>query len=450
VKEKNGFWLLNPASKSESILLALLILFLPTQLGKHFWPSFSLVSGIRVDYLSPIIYTTDILIILLLFLCLWRMGITSLWNFFKRNLLLVIFLLFFLESALFALRPLLGFYWWFKLVEFSFLGYYIARTIRYPFQLSLVALLIGISSYLESLLAIFQYLSQSSLNGWLYYLGERTFTGSTPGIANASINGSLILRPYGTFSHPNVLAAYLLFSSLFVAFFLVRKTVGMTRAVSILMLLLNSVALVLSLSRVALALWFILLCSTIILYVFKTKSYRKALFFAGLAGSFIGVILLPFLKTLFLRFAQTSLTEEAYTQRATLITHTLTLIQQHPLTGVGLGSFIPALAPLQSALSIGLYLQPVHNIFLLIVSETGLIGFALFLWLLIRTYAVAIKKIKQQNRFSKEYAFFLLLVTCCLFLGLFDHYLLTLQQGALLFALSMGLCFVRFENDSKE
>jgi len=43
----------------------LLILFLPTQLGRHFFFDFSFVSGIRIDYLAPTIYLTDILVLLL-------------------------------------------------------------------------------------------------------------------------------------------------------------------------------------------------------------------------------------------------------------------------------------------------------------------------------------------------------------------------------------------------
>src|SRR5258708_7366824 len=64
-KEKSAFWLLNPASKIESLLLCLFFLLLPTQLGKHFWPDFSIVSGIRIDYLSPTVYITDVFLILL-------------------------------------------------------------------------------------------------------------------------------------------------------------------------------------------------------------------------------------------------------------------------------------------------------------------------------------------------------------------------------------------------
>src|SRR5258706_15195361 len=64
-KAANAFFSSNQETKIESLLLSLLILFIPTELGKHFWPDFSIVTGIRVDYLSPTFYFTDILVVLL-------------------------------------------------------------------------------------------------------------------------------------------------------------------------------------------------------------------------------------------------------------------------------------------------------------------------------------------------------------------------------------------------
>ena len=42
-------------------LIALLVLLSPSQLGIHFWPEWSLVDGIKIDFLSPTIYFTDLL-----------------------------------------------------------------------------------------------------------------------------------------------------------------------------------------------------------------------------------------------------------------------------------------------------------------------------------------------------------------------------------------------------
>src|SRR5438552_2386080 len=52
--------------KLHRIFFFLLILFLPTQLGLHFWPAWAMVLGRRIDYLAPTVYGTDILIILTL------------------------------------------------------------------------------------------------------------------------------------------------------------------------------------------------------------------------------------------------------------------------------------------------------------------------------------------------------------------------------------------------
>src|SRR5438105_4334390 len=48
--------------KKSAGFIFLLLFLLPTQLGKHFWPEFSFVQGLRIDYLSPTLYVTDMLV----------------------------------------------------------------------------------------------------------------------------------------------------------------------------------------------------------------------------------------------------------------------------------------------------------------------------------------------------------------------------------------------------
>src|SRR5260221_12343343 len=62
-KEETGL-----LQSSQNKLFFLILLLLPTQFGRHFWPSFSFVLGQRVDYLTPILYLTDILIVLFVIL----------------------------------------------------------------------------------------------------------------------------------------------------------------------------------------------------------------------------------------------------------------------------------------------------------------------------------------------------------------------------------------------
>jgi len=101
-----------------------------------------------------------------------------------------------------------------------------------------------------------------------------------------------------------------------------------------------------------------------------------------------------------------------------------------PLYGVGANNFIPAQA---SDLVVGpnRFLQPVHNIFLLALSETGLIGLIGLVGLI--GYPI-----------FKPYSYRLPLTALLpwaviIFLGMFDHYFLTLPQGYRLLFLVWGL-----------
>ena len=59
-------------------------------------------------------------------------------------------------------------------------------------------------------LAVWQFIAQTSIEGWWYWLGERQLDLSGLGIAKVTHQGRLLLRPYATFSHPNVLAGFLI------------------------------------------------------------------------------------------------------------------------------------------------------------------------------------------------------------------------------------------------
>ena len=112
---------------------------------------------------------------------------------------------------------------------------------------------------IQSLLVIAQFIKQGSLGGVFYFFGERFFTPATPGIANASINGELLFRPYGTFSHPNVLAGFLLISLISLLFSLPWDKGKFEKTFWAVTLLLGSSALLITMSRLAIVIWIVLL-----------------------------------------------------------------------------------------------------------------------------------------------------------------------------------------------
>jgi len=111
--------------------------------------------------------------------------------------------------------------------------------------------------------------------------------------------------------------------------------------------------------------------------------------------------------------------------------NSLQLIKTHPALGVGLGNFIPAQLELSFPRGQYNFLQPVHNIYLLVASETGLIGLVVFMVMVVYLIKKLIKNL--------SYLSILYILYAILLLGLFDHYWLTLQQNMLLAALVVGI-----------
>ncbi len=118
--------------------------------------------------------------------------------------------------------------------------------------------------------------------------------------------------------------------------------------------------------------------------------------------------------------------------------HALEIIKNNFLFGTGLGHYLFAEAKFPLHYSY-FFLQPVHNVFLLFLSQGGilLMGYLLFV----------IYKFSKSNFQSIIFNLpsYILPLLVILITGMFDHYWLTLQQNLLLmgvvggFALSKGL-----------
>jgi len=301
-----------------------------------------------------------------------------------------------------------------------------------------VLLAVFISGILfESFLTIAQYVNQGSLGGALYLLGERSFNSQTPGIANASINGQLFLRPYATFSHPNVLAGYLFVFMSLIVFFSRQKFFKHQDMFVYFSLVFGSLALFLTMSRVSIAAWVLFLIS-LLAHSFWKKTrmgFIKKTHLQLIKNRILLLILLTIAVFIFtfpigLRFFQFSFSDQSIVLREELVKDSLVMFQRSPALGVGLNNFLTSLPPVQKQYEENLYIQPVHNIYLLVLSQSGIVGFIFFLYFLLKTFKV-VEKIT-----NIELPILFLLI---LFLGLFDHYLLTLQQGQIMLAVLLGL-----------
>ena len=404
----------------EKTLFFLVILFLPTQLGKHFWPQSSSIFSIRIDYLSPTIYFWD-----LLMLSLFTIFIIN--SYQKRHLtinkpflyLAGFFLLTQGLSIIFAINPEGSLV---RLKDYfiaSLLGLYIS-SIDFTKNKSLFFSSLALSSVLTSFLAISQFLLGRSIGLWI--IGERTFDVAQPLIAKFNFYEQVFLRPYATFPHPNMLAAFLVLILPLLNYGLTEKL----KTFKLFNSLLTATTIFITFSRPAL-----LLISFQIILIFRR--FWKLLLIAGVL-----IFPLTFVRLSSI-FTYDSL---AILRRRELTDYALKIFPENPVFGVGLNNFINTLASNHVLIGTSRFLQPVHNIFLFTLAETGLVGLIGLLALL--GFSI-LQTLKNQSPLSKVLLGNLIMI---IFLGLFDHYFLTLPQGQRLLFLIIGLCFIAKESKS--
>ncbi len=393
----------------KKLLLSLLILFLPTQLAYHYWPDWSLLFGIRIDYLSPTIYFTDILVMLLVAPFVFS-NIQAFRDFLLKHRLqsVLLFAYLFLNVAG-SLSPALSFYKWMRIFEYLLFCLFVFYN-KSLVKTTLVRVL-PVTLLWTCTLAFAQWLHHGSLNGLFYWLGERQFTVDTPGIALSKLFETVSLRPYATLPHPNALAGFVSVSwllwlqcnkkrrwwllplSLIVLF-----TVLLTESFAVWIAAPASYILVKALPQNRLRL---------VVFLLLLVSIASPLFFEATHGIF------PFLG-------------ENSSERIGLALVAGAMIAASPLIGIGLGAFVRELPsgvlllPQTFRVALSGVLQPVHNVPLLLFAETGLLGVFLLHYLLSRrTLTIALLTV--------------------IIVSLVDHYWITLHQPLLLLALVVGL-----------
>ena len=210
----------------EQLWLALIVFLLPTQFGRHFWPDSALVYGIRVDYLAPTLYALDLLLLGYLVLKILNSK-------FEIRFLSPLFPIL-LTNLVFSHNPLATLSWSLHFVLYSVFVFtafpssprsILKRTSHMvslpPFKIlnskfKIIKVLLSLAILFQVALALAQVIMGHSVGGLMYYLGERTVSVGQPSIALATFMGETVLRAYGTFGHPNVLAGWLLITCLIV------------------------------------------------------------------------------------------------------------------------------------------------------------------------------------------------------------------------------------------
>ncbi|MDD3888131.1 MAG: O-antigen ligase family protein [Patescibacteria group bacterium] len=341
-----------------------------------------------------------------------------------------------------------------KLAELILLFIFIIKNIntKKTILISLSALVA--SGVVSSIIAILQYLKQQTLG--LTILGEPLVLPILQNVAKIVLdNGNVVMRAYGTFPHPNVLAGFLLANLIFALALVIYISVnyGLNkpkyRLLTILIsfgLILEIFAFIFTFSRTA---WIALVIALILFFILIRK--QLVLAFKNIKESgFYYVIALVVLAIIFAIASQrpqiTSRAaisdqhgDQAVTNRAFYNKITFEIIKKHPIIGIGYGNFVSKMQDFTNQKIAWWQYQPAHNIYLLIWAETGIFTLlSLLAIIIIISYQLLV------NKSFFNLASFCVLVAF-LIIALFDHYIWTIQQGQLLFWIILGFTATKID-----
>ena len=374
-----------------NIILQLIVFLLPTQLGLHFWPDFSRVAGIKIDYLSPTLYLTDLFILSYILTSIRKvLGWIHL-----HTKSVSVFALLVILNTLFAISPLNTLLWWIRSIVYIslFLAFRLNKVSWQQIKAPLIY-----STILVVFIEVIQTTLQSSIGGILYWLGERSYSASTPGLARLNLSGLNFVRAPSIFSHPNSLSGYLL-----VVYYLLHINKS--------------------------PLWQKLAVFTGLLLTFSKASLLAFVLVISLyinSSLLIATFMIFSLLQVFLPYLPNSL--QFISDRLFLLSPVKSLITTRPILGSGLGGFIPSLVNyLPGSFLLPEKLQPVHNLPLLICAEGGILG----VWLLFTFIKVNLNKLLKPQVLG--------LIALVVITGAFDHYWWTLPQNKLILLLAVSI-----------
>jgi hypothetical protein len=324
-----------------------------------------------------------------------------------------------------------------RLIEFS-VAFLLFNTIKTaPFIQKLAWILVTVSC-LQCALGIYQYFHQHSLGlGFLGELELRHFPFHNPGkhkwiFDKIGESSELLYRACGTFTHPNVLGGFL-FCAVLASFYLFMKSDSTWRRTLLMgVVVLQIFTLYIAYSRSAMLALVLSGCIWGFLQ-FRLPSVQ----FRRLAVLVMGVVVCG-LVAIGLFYSQltarggiinyNAFTTFADTERMQYLRMAVDMIKEHPWLGIGFNNFQLYEDPIQTGYPGHIFYSKVHNIYLLIASEMGLIAGALFLLFI---FSILKRAWRAEN--SPEKAFLLAVFCGLLFIGACDFYLMHTPHGRILF-----------------
>jgi O-antigen ligase len=373
-------------------------------------------------------------------------------------LLSVLFVLWAASSSFWAADKLLAFYWTVKVAGVIAL-FWLILNLNLNFNYLALSFILG--GVIQALLAAWQFINQQTFA--FKWLGLVYHNMAEAGTSVVQTDWRRWLRAYGGLPHPNILGGFLLVAELLTISFYLKlyekleklwtneKKVEFKKMVWPILGALTGFAiifigLIFSFSRAA---WLGLILAFILFYLYcfvqKNKSCLVSLFKLNMVALLIFSSLFLIYQEPFLsRFqGQQKLEQQSLTERTTYQKQSQNLREKHFWFGVGMGNYTLAVYQQINKNYPARFYQPVHNVYLLIWSELGLIGLALFLSIIFYSlflilnskFLISVKK----NKINLWTLSYLAIFISFLVMMFFDHWLWSSHFGVLLFWLILAL-----------
>ncbi len=272
----------------------------------------------------------------------------------------------------------------------------------------------------QSLLGLGQFITNHSLG--IKFLGESVVSQYIPGVAKIDFDQYKQIRAYGTFLHPNIFGGYLVLSILFIYFYILQcrsKLFHVEQLWLIFSLVIGFIALFLTFSKgsiVSLIVGFALYLFHVEHKSIKKMSHVEQLLYIGGIIGLISVMLIlgkyQILKSIQERVHLWDMNKP---------------IGQEIYIGKGLGQSVYDVS-FDSYLDFW-KLQPIHNVYLHLINEIGVIGIGILIYLIFK-FVINVPR--------GTILISLPIIGALGTLAMFDHYLWSTYVGQVLTALSLG------------
>jgi O-antigen ligase len=291
------------------------------------------------------------------------------------------------------------------------------------------------SLFFQASFGIYQFLSQSSFV--CKYLGLAAHQADIAGTSVVETATGRWLRAYGGFDHPNILGGVLAIALILVAYLLAKKkkiSSGSEMMESVFLFIFYFVALIALFFTFSRSAWLALVVGLVVVFIsllitrdrWLIGRFVLLMFFSAVM---VTIVFLPYQELVQTRLSgETRLEQKSLQERRQYLGEAKIVISRHWLLGVGTGNYVTYLGQQDNDIKSTWDYQPVHNVFLLLWAESGIlaiISFLAFLFLLV----------KKNRRAILPAGVFVGLII----LMLFDHWLISLPFGVMFLFLILSL-----------